>query len=211
MARGDADDLRSYAPAPTTRSTWSAAATRSSVAGIDFRTFDVPGHTAGSVAFASDGVAFVGDVLFAGSIGRTDLDGGDLDTLLREHRAADAGAARRDRGRAAATARPPRSSAELATNPFLGRSAVSERFQPPRGTRDWYGEDAAVRRHVIDLARSVFEPAGYGEVVTPGFEDTRAVRALVRRDVRRGQQGDVHLQRPQRPVADAAARRAPRR
>jgi histidyl-tRNA synthetase len=49
---------------------------------------------------------------------------------------------------------------------------VSERFQPPRGTRDWFGEDAAVRRHVIDLARSVFEPAGYGEVVTPGFEDT---------------------------------------
>ena len=49
---------------------------------------------------------------------------------------------------------------------------MSERFQPPRGTRDWFGEDAAVRRHVIDLARSVFEPAGYGEVVTPGFEDT---------------------------------------
>ena len=49
---------------------------------------------------------------------------------------------------------------------------MSERFQPPRGTRDWFGDDAAVRRHVIDLARSVFEPAGYGEVVTPGFEDT---------------------------------------
>ena len=49
---------------------------------------------------------------------------------------------------------------------------MSERFQPPRGTRDWYGEDAAVRRHVIDLARTVFEPAGYGEVVTPAFEDT---------------------------------------
>jgi len=49
---------------------------------------------------------------------------------------------------------------------------MSERFQPPRGTRDWFGEDAAVRRRAIDLARSVFEPAGYGEVVTPGFEDT---------------------------------------
>jgi histidyl-tRNA synthetase len=49
---------------------------------------------------------------------------------------------------------------------------VSERFQPPRGTRDWYGEDAAARRRVIDLAREVFEPAGYGEIVTPGFEDT---------------------------------------
>ncbi|HEY0389227.1 MAG TPA: histidine--tRNA ligase [Gaiellales bacterium] len=49
---------------------------------------------------------------------------------------------------------------------------MSERFQPPRGTRDWSGDDAAVRRRAIDLARSVFEPAGYGEVVTPGFEDT---------------------------------------
>ncbi len=49
---------------------------------------------------------------------------------------------------------------------------MSQRFQAPRGTRDWYGDDAAVRRRVLDLARSVFEPAGYGEVVTPGFEDT---------------------------------------
>jgi histidyl-tRNA synthetase len=49
---------------------------------------------------------------------------------------------------------------------------MSERFQPPRGTRDWFGDDAAVRRQVIDLARSVFEPAGFGEVVTPLFEDT---------------------------------------
>ncbi len=49
---------------------------------------------------------------------------------------------------------------------------MSEKFQPPRGTRDWFGDDAAVRRRAIDLARSVFEPAGYGEVVTPGFEDT---------------------------------------
>ena len=49
---------------------------------------------------------------------------------------------------------------------------MSERFQAPRGTRDWVGEDAAVRRRAIDLARAVFEPAGYEEVVTPGFEDT---------------------------------------
>ena len=41
-----------------------------------------PSHTAGSVAYAADGIAFVGDVLFAGSIGRTDLAGGDLDTLI---------------------------------------------------------------------------------------------------------------------------------
>jgi glyoxylase-like metal-dependent hydrolase (beta-lactamase superfamily II) len=43
-----------------------------------------PGHTPGHVVFYSAEAkrAFVGDVLFAGSIGRTDLPGGDLDTLL---------------------------------------------------------------------------------------------------------------------------------
>jgi hydroxyacylglutathione hydrolase len=48
----------------------------------------VPGHTTGSVAFyfASDGVVFTGDALFAGSIGRTDLTGGDYDTLLNSIR-----------------------------------------------------------------------------------------------------------------------------
>ena len=50
--------------------------------------FDVlhcPGHTPGHVVFASrdHGIAFVGDVLFAGSIGRTDFPRGDFDTLIR--------------------------------------------------------------------------------------------------------------------------------
>jgi glyoxylase-like metal-dependent hydrolase (beta-lactamase superfamily II) len=42
----------------------------------------VPGHSPGSVAFVSAGVALVGDVLFAGSVGRVDLPGGDGPTLL---------------------------------------------------------------------------------------------------------------------------------
>jgi hydroxyacylglutathione hydrolase len=43
-----------------------------------------PGHTPGHVVFHSAAVrrAFVGDVLFAGSIGRTDFPGGDFDTLV---------------------------------------------------------------------------------------------------------------------------------
>jgi glyoxylase-like metal-dependent hydrolase (beta-lactamase superfamily II) len=43
-----------------------------------------PGHTPGHVVFYSAEAkrAFVGDVLFAGSIGRTDFPGGNLDTLL---------------------------------------------------------------------------------------------------------------------------------
>jgi histidyl-tRNA synthetase len=49
---------------------------------------------------------------------------------------------------------------------------MSERFQEPRGTRDWYGTDARRRRAIADAGRRVFEAAGYGEVVTPTFEDT---------------------------------------
>ncbi len=43
-----------------------------------------PGHTPGHVVFhdAESRLAFVGDVLFAGSVGRTDLPGGDPDTLV---------------------------------------------------------------------------------------------------------------------------------
>jgi glyoxylase-like metal-dependent hydrolase (beta-lactamase superfamily II) len=44
----------------------------------------VPGHSAGSMAFYSEknGCVFTGDALFAGSIGRTDLEGGNYDTLI---------------------------------------------------------------------------------------------------------------------------------
>ena len=41
-----------------------------------------PGHTPGGVSFFGDGRVFVGDTLFAGSIGRTDLPGGHYDTLI---------------------------------------------------------------------------------------------------------------------------------
>jgi len=47
--------------------------------------FDVrltPGHSPGSVSFIGEGCVFGGDVLFNGSIGRTDLPGGDYATLM---------------------------------------------------------------------------------------------------------------------------------
>ncbi|HEX6373230.1 MAG TPA: MBL fold metallo-hydrolase [Longimicrobium sp.] len=45
-----------------------------------------PGHAPGHVVLVGDGVALVGDVIFAGSIGRTDLPGGDFGTLMRSIR-----------------------------------------------------------------------------------------------------------------------------
>jgi hydroxyacylglutathione hydrolase len=55
---------------------------------LENHTFEVrhsPGHTPGHVVFycAAEKVMFCGDVIFWGSIGRTDLPGGDYDTLMR--------------------------------------------------------------------------------------------------------------------------------
>jgi hydroxyacylglutathione hydrolase len=55
---------------------------RVTVAGITFDVVDVPGHSVGHVAFHADGQLFSGDLLFAGSVGRVDLPGGDWETLL---------------------------------------------------------------------------------------------------------------------------------
>ena len=52
------------------------------VAGIAFDVVDVPGHSAGHVAFHAEGELFSGDLLFAGSVGRVDLPGGDWETLV---------------------------------------------------------------------------------------------------------------------------------
>ena len=52
---------------------------------VELDVLHCPGHTPGHVVFfhAPSRLAQVGDVLFQGSIGRTDLPGGDLDTLVR--------------------------------------------------------------------------------------------------------------------------------
>lgn len=57
---------------------------RIDVGGSVFEVRHTPGHAPGHVIFydAAAGVAFVGDVIFAGSIGRTDLPGGDFRTLM---------------------------------------------------------------------------------------------------------------------------------
>lgn len=47
-----------------------------------FEVAHTPGHTPGCVSFIAGPMAFTGDLIFAGSIGRTDLPGGDHDALI---------------------------------------------------------------------------------------------------------------------------------
>ncbi len=54
-----------------------------SMGGGTFRVVHTPGHSPGHMCLIGDGLALVGDVIFQGSIGRTDLPGGDYDTLIR--------------------------------------------------------------------------------------------------------------------------------
>jgi hydroxyacylglutathione hydrolase len=58
------------------------------VGALTFQVRHAPGHSPGHVLFYSPeaGLAFVGDVVFAGSIGRTDLPGGSFETLMRSIR-----------------------------------------------------------------------------------------------------------------------------
>jgi hydroxyacylglutathione hydrolase len=52
------------------------------LAGISFETLRVPGHSPAHVAYHADGALFSGDLIFSGSVGRTDIPGADWDTLV---------------------------------------------------------------------------------------------------------------------------------
>ena len=85
-----ADSGRSYGmPArDVTPDRWLAEGDQVTVGGIPFAVLHCPGHSPGSVVFANreQRLALVGDVLFRGSVGRTDLPGGDPAALIRSIR-----------------------------------------------------------------------------------------------------------------------------
>ena len=102
-----------------------------SLAGLEVEVLHAPGHTEGSVMFGLDAVPdglppeegldrtmVSGDVLFAGSIGRTDLPGGDHDAMQRSLR--DVVLPLPDTTLVLpATVPPPRWRRERTTNPYL--------------------------------------------------------------------------------------------
>lgn len=73
---------------PVTPDRWLAEGDEVTVGDLRFAIHETPGHTPGSVSFfnGENRFALVGDVLFQGSIGRTDFPRGDHATLLRSIR-----------------------------------------------------------------------------------------------------------------------------
>jgi glyoxylase-like metal-dependent hydrolase (beta-lactamase superfamily II) len=73
-------DVRNFTP-----DRWLDEGDQTQIGELTFDILHCPGHSPGSVVFANKemGFALVGDVLFNGSVGRTDLPGGDHATLIR--------------------------------------------------------------------------------------------------------------------------------
>lgn len=88
------------------------------LAGISFETLRVPGHSPAHLAYYADGCLFSGDLVFAGSVGRTDLPGADWDRLVESIREV---AERFRPGTVIYPGHGPETTlgAELARNPFL--------------------------------------------------------------------------------------------
>ena len=70
---------------PPTPDHWLEGGEELSFGSMNFKVLFTPGHAPGHVVFHNeeDGYVINGDVLFAGSFGRVDLPGGDMETLKR--------------------------------------------------------------------------------------------------------------------------------
>jgi glyoxylase-like metal-dependent hydrolase (beta-lactamase superfamily II) len=96
------------------------------VAGVTLDVVPTPGHSPAHVTYALDGALLSGDVLFAGSVGRTDIPGADWETLLASIRTLVETYPAETvvyPGHGPATTL----GAELARNPFLGDLRVERR------------------------------------------------------------------------------------
>ena len=69
-------------PPPPEIDTSAAEGDRLVAGGVELEVVHTPGHSPGSISLVSPDAVFSGDTLFAGSIGRTDLPGGDTQALL---------------------------------------------------------------------------------------------------------------------------------
>ena len=85
---GEGDNSRVFGQSfPTVRSFGNVTSYREgdviTVAGCRLEVLETPGHTPGSVTLRCGDALFTGDTLFAGSMGRTDLPGGDEEQIMK--------------------------------------------------------------------------------------------------------------------------------
>jgi len=53
------------------------------IGNLSFEIFHTPGHSPGGISLYGEGILITGDTLFAGSVGRTDFQGGDIEKLKK--------------------------------------------------------------------------------------------------------------------------------
>ena len=185
------------------------------VAGIAFDVLSVPGHSPAHLAYHADGCLFSGDVLFAGSVGRTDLPGADWDTLLASIRIARRRATRPRRSSTRATARSTTLGRRARAQPVprrapRGAGGVSAR----RGSSARAARTTSSRRssrsggRVIARDRAPVRALRLPADPTPRLRGHGALRADVRCGLRRRPEGDVHVRGPLRTARSRCVPRA---
>ena len=169
-----------------------------------------PGPLAGPRRLHADGALFSGDVLFAGSRRANRPPVRRLGDARRVDPDADGALPARDgrllRPRPADDAR-----RRARTQPVPRRAARLVKFEAPRGTHDVLPAEQPLWQRVAGTMESVCALYGYRRIDDARLRGHGAVRAHVRRGLRRRPEGDVHVRGPRRPLADAAARGRRRR
>ncbi len=203
---------RSRATRPTTPSTGGEAL---ELAGLTFDVRFTPGHSPGHVTYSVRGedALLSGDVLFQGSVGRVDLPGRRLADAARLDRVADRrvpgetpglpGPHGRDHARRRARHEPvpPRARAPREPRRTEGGAAM---IQAPKGTYDVLPQDMERRRALAGARRADPRRRRIPPDRDAGVRGDRAVRPRRRRGDGHRPEGDVHLRRRRRPLADAA-------
>ena len=146
------------------------------VAGISFEVVAVPGHSPGHLAYYADGALLSGDVLFAGSVGRTDLPRGDWDVAARVDQVARRALSRRRRSSTPATARRRRSATSSQRNPFLTELRGVMKFEAPRGTHDILPSEQPLWALVISRVRRAVRALRLSADPDAGLRGHRALR-----------------------------------
>ena len=183
---------------------------RLELAGFEIDVLFTPGHSPGHVTFSipDEAAMFSGDVLFQGSVGRTDLPGRRLGHPARVDPPPGGLASRRRPPSTRATWAPPpwAPSARPTRSSPSWPGSMAAKLQAPRGTFDVLPADGSAPRRAGAHRRRAARPRRLRAVRDPGVRGHRGVRARGGGGHGHRAQGDVHLRGQGGPLADAAPR-----